>query len=140
MTVDILSRNIVGGLAKQLAEVAVSIIGVGGILTCVQVADTDIFRIVGIRMIAGGDESVVGVILKAALGRISDVAGCVVGVAFLVQHNIGHALLRALGHAAQLIISITQFGIICKMQTKNSPPAKAGGEQHVWGISKYSII
>ena len=69
------------------------------------------------------DQTVVGVILEAAIGCRGYVACCIIVEGLGRYHRVIAELLdSSRSDSAEIIISITHFGRICKYQEKNSRP------------------
>ena len=85
---------------------------------------------IAIKVIAYGvaierDQTVVGVILEAAIGCRGYVAGYIVVEGLGRYHRVIAELLdSSRSDSAEIIISITHFGRICKYQDKKQPHSK----------------
>ena len=72
------------------------------------------------------DQTVVGVILEAAIGGCGYVTRCIVVEGFGRYHRVFAELLdSSRSESAEIIISITHFGRICKYQEKTAAPESA---------------
>lgn len=91
----------------------------------------NIFCVVGIG-VDGGNQAVVGIVGKATVGCVGDIACGIVRVILLGQHHVGQILHRTLGYTVEVIISVTQLGRICKIRAKNPPPPKQGENKELY--------
>ena len=146
--VDILGGYTVCGLAKEPAESAVGVIGVGGIFTVfAKIADPYILGVIGVGVAVSGNkpvgrvvskalltvakhiavhiirysvavehhQTVVRIILEAAVRSLDNVTRTIVGEALAGKDFVTFVLNRAASYSVQVIISITRSGVICKM-------------------------
>ena len=80
------------------------------------------------------NQSVVCVVNKATLRRIGNITGSIVGKGLLGKNVAAQILGRSLGHTAEIIISTTYFGRICKCLYKNYRPIPGGRKIYIFSL------
>ena len=84
-------------------------------------------HVIGYSVAVKYNKSVIGVILEAAVGSVGDVSCCIVVEGFGRNHRVIAELLdSSRSYSAEIIISITHFGRICKYLDKKRPPMVSG--------------
>ena len=83
-------------------------------------------KVVAYRVAIERNQTVVGIVCKAAIRRIGDVTCRVVGERLLRENNVAKILFGSLGYSSYAIISIAHFSGICKdlLNIKKQPHPK----------------
>jgi len=98
---------------------------IGNISTCIGDSDRTVKEHIAVEVIVYSiaiehNESVIDIILEAALGSVGNISCGIIGKRFFRKNNVTQILNGSLGYTIETIISITLFGRICKYFLRNN--------------------
>ena len=114
VALKILTEVLVGSVVFKSNDSASTVIVGKSFCTVALAKDLVAVEVVTYRIAVERDQTVVGVILEAAVWRRGYVARRVISKRFLRENNVAYVFGRSLGYTVHTIISITHFGRICK--------------------------